>query len=122
MQLFSLAFFVLMVLLAFGSNLELFIKYIWYIFFIVLVHNLLALSTGFSLGSLFRLPKNDIKTITIETGIQNSGLGLVLLFNDKIFPPELAIGGMLFVTAWWGVWHIISGLTVASLFRKFSKK
>lgn len=117
MQVFSLIFFVLMVVLAFGNNLRLFLDYIFYIFFIVLAHNALALGIGYSMGSIFRLPIPDRRTLTIETGIQNSGLGLVLLFNPGIFPPDLALGGMLFVTAWWGVWHIVSGLTVAGLFR-----
>ncbi len=122
MQLFSLGFFILMVVLAFGQNIELFLKYIWFVFIIVLIHNGSALATGFGLSRAFRLPYADTKTITIETGIQNSGLGLVLLFNPKIFPPDLAVGGMLFVTAWWGIWHIISGLTVAGIFTHFNRK
>jgi len=113
MQIFSLLFFVVMVVLAFSNNLELFLKYIVYVFMLVLLHNVLALSTGYGLASVFKLPDIDRRTLTIETGIQNSGLGLVLLFNPKIFPPEMAIGGMLFITAWWGIWHIISGLTIS---------
>jgi BASS family bile acid:Na+ symporter len=89
-----------MVLLAFANNWQLFLKYIYYIFFIVLIHNFLALSTGFGLATIFKLPNADRRTLTIETGIQNSGLGLVLLFNPKIFPHEMALGGMLFITAW----------------------
>jgi BASS family bile acid:Na+ symporter len=112
-QTISIVFFLVMVVLAFSNNLNLFLKYIYIVFFIVLIHNGLALFTGYGLSSIFKLPKKDIRTITIETGIQNSGLGLVLLFNPKIFPPELAIGGMLFITAWWGIWHIISGLSLA---------
>ena len=113
MQIFSLLFFVLMVVLAFSNNLHIFMKYIFYIFFLVLCHNALALSTGYGVATVFRLPDIDRRTLTIETGIQNSGLGLVLLFNPKIFPPDIAIGGMLFVTAWWGIWHIISGLSIS---------
>lgn len=116
MQYFSLIFFIAMVVLSFSSNFDLFIKYIFFIFIIVLLHNALALSIGYGVGSAFKLPRKDRRTLTIETGIQNSGLGLVLLFNPKIFPPELAMGGMLFITAWWGVWHIISGLGVSFLF------
>ena len=88
----------------------------------MLVHNGMALLTGYGLSSAFRLPVRDRRTVTIETGIQNSGLGLVLLFNPKIFPPELATGGMLFVTAWWGIWHIISGLSLAALFNRRDRK
>lgn len=120
MQFFSLLFFIALVVLSFSNNFSLFIQYIHYIFIIVFFHNALALSIGYGVGTVFRIPVKDRRTITIETGIQNSGLGLVLLFNPKIFPPELALGGMLFVTAWWGVWHIISGLGVSVLFNAAS--
>jgi BASS family bile acid:Na+ symporter len=60
-----------------------------------------------------KLPANDIRSISLETGIQNSGLGLLLIFNPKIFPPDLDLGGMAFIAAWWGIWHIISGLMLA---------
>ncbi len=121
-QILSIVFFIAMVVMAFANNFDLFLKYIFYIFIIVLVHNLLALATGFSIASIFKLPNADRRTLTIETGIQNSGLGLVLLFNPKIFPPELALGGMLFITAWWGIWHIISGLSLSLYWNKIEPK
>lgn len=117
-QVLSILFFIAMIVLAFTNNLHLFLKYIFYIFFIVLAHNFLALFTGFGLGTIFKLPNADRRTLTIETGIQNSGLGLVLLFNPKIFPPDLALGGMLFITAWWGIWHIVSGLGISFYWSK----
>ena len=122
MQVFSILFFILMVVLAFGNNLQLFLQYIWYIFFIVLIHNALALAIGYGTGTVFRIPREDRRTITIETGIQNSGLGLVLLFNPKIFPPDLMNGGMLFITAWWAIWHIISGLAVSVMFNYSTRR
>ena len=106
----SMGLFLLIVIMAFSNNFDLFLKHIQWIFIIVLVHNGLALLTGFSFASLLRVDRKERRAITIETGIQNSGLGLALLFNPKIFPPEMAIGGMLFITAWWGIWHIVSGL------------
>ncbi len=121
-QMLSIAFFIAMVVMAFANNFDLFLKYIFYIFIIVLIHNFLALATGFSIASIFKLPNADRRTLTIETGIQNSGLGLVLLFNPKIFPPELALGGMLFITAWWGIWHIISGLSLSLYWNKIEPK
>ena len=121
MQYFSILFFIMMVVLAFGNNVDLFLKYIGFIFILVLIHNGLALSTGFGMATIFKLPFADRRTLTIETGIQNSGLGLVLLFNPKIFRPDLAIGGMLFITAWWGIWHIISGLSVSLIFSRWYK-
>jgi len=116
MQYFSITFFVAMVVISFSNNFDIFIHYIIFVFFIVLVHNACALGTGFGLASLFKVPRADRRSLTIETGIQNSGLGLVLLFNPKIFPPDLLNGGMLFITAWWGIWHIISGLGISYTF------
>ena len=115
MQYLSVAFFIVMVVLTFGNNIDAFMKCIKYIFLVVLVHNLLALGIGFGTGSLFKIHYKDRRTLTIETGIQNSGLGLVLLFNPHIFDPTIWAnnGGMVVIVAWWGVWHIVSGLSLA---------
>jgi BASS family bile acid:Na+ symporter len=103
-----------------GASYESVILAVVYAFVVVIVHNICALSTGFGGGTLFRLPKLDRRSLTIEVGIQNSGLGLILLFNDKIFDPAIwdNNGGMVFITAIWGVWHIISGLITSSIFRR----
>lgn len=119
-QILSIILFLGMVCASFAQNFQLFIDNIIYILFIVLLHNAAALSTGYFGAKAARLPVKDRRAITIEVGIQNSGLGLVLLFNPQIFPPEIwhgNYGGMLFVTAWWGIWHIVSGLIIASFFR-----
>ena len=125
-SIFSIAVFIIMVLGMFIPNWQLFIHYIIFIFILVLVHNACAFGTGFLGATAMKLPLKDRRSITIEVGIQNSGLGLTLLLNPAIFKPEIwnnpatgiLYGGMLFVTAWWGIWHIISGLTLASLFRR----
>ena len=124
MQYLSVAFFIAMVVLTFGNNLDAFMKCIRYIFLIVLVHNLLALGIGCGTSSLFKINYKDRRTLTIETGIQNSGLGLVLLFNPAIFDPAIWSnnGGMVVITAWWGVWHIVSGLTLAYLWKIRGRK
>lgn len=114
----SLLFFITLVLMALNNNSEIFVEYISYIFWIVLLHNLIAYTTGFSLGKLFKLPIDDIKSITIETGIQNSGLGLLLIFT--FFD---GLGGMALLAAFWGVWHLVSGLVLAGLWgNKFAIK
>jgi bile acid:Na+ symporter, BASS family len=118
----SILVFIALIGIIFGSNFDLFITYIKYIFLIVLVHNALALTMGFYTGRLFGLAKRESRTIAIETGIQNSGLALALLFNPDVFPQDLPIGGMAFIAAWWGVWHIISGLTIAGFWSGFSLK
>lgn len=114
----SIFAFVGIVIMAFAKNYEHFVNHIGMIFLIVLIHNALALSAGYLLATSLKTPREDRRSITIETGIQNSGLGLVLIFNPKIFPPELAIGGMAVVTAWWGIWHILSGLSIAGLWSR----
>ena len=122
LQWLSIVFFIAMVVLSFWSNRTAFLQCIKYIFLVVLIHNLLALLIGFSTASAFKLPYRDKRTLTIETGIQNSGLGLVLLLGTDIFTNFPPHGGMLVITAWWGVWHIISGLTVSTVFSLTRKK
>jgi BASS family bile acid:Na+ symporter len=110
-----------MVTVSFSQNFQIFIDNIFYVFFIVMLHNASALMSGYFTGRLGKLPERDVRSLTVETGIQNSGLGLILLFNNAIFPAEIwhgHYGGMLFITAWWGIWHIISGLSVAYYFRR----
>ena len=98
---------------ALAANFDHFLKYIHLVFFIVLIHNALGLTVGYWFPKLFKVSTHNSRTISIETGIQNSGLGLALIFNPKIFPPELELGGMAFIAAWWGVWHIIAGSGLA---------
>jgi len=125
LQYLSIAVFIAMVVIIFTGNLDVFMACIKYIFLVVLIHNLLALGIGFGTSTILKLPYKDRRTLTIETGIQNSGLGLILLLNPNIFPETGAWannGGMLVITAWWGVWHIISGLTLAFLWRVRGRK
>ena len=125
LQHLSIIVFIAMVIIIFKGNFDVFMQAIRYIFLIVLIHNLLALGIGFGTSTLMKLPYKDRRTITIETGIQNSGLGLSLLLNPNISPGVGAWannGGMLVITAWWGVWHIISGLTLAFVWRLRGRK
>jgi BASS family bile acid:Na+ symporter len=96
-----------------GANWQYFINYVGFVFFGVLVHNALALNLGYWSGRLARLNEADSRAVSIEVGIQNSGLGLVLVFN--FFD---GLGGMAIITAWWGIWHIIAGLVAAFIFSR----
>jgi len=109
----SLLFFVLMVITMLSANFSQFISYVHLVFIFVLLQNGLAMATGYYFGKLNKLSQTDQRTLAIETGIHNSGLALALIFNPKIFPPEMELGGMAIIAAWWGIWHIISGLTIA---------
>ncbi|MDY0076145.1 MAG: bile acid:sodium symporter family protein [Bacteroidales bacterium] len=115
----SLLVFGLFIVLAFRNNFNYFVEYIYWILFIVLLHHLLALVSGYSFAAVFGLNRINRRTVAIETSIQNSGLALVLLFNPRIFPPEINMGGMAFIAAWWGIWHIVAGLSVAGFWAKY---
>lgn len=104
----SILFFAIFVIIAFMKNADYFIEYIHIIFLIVFFHNGLAFLSGYWMAKFFKLKHPDRRSISIETGIQNSGLGLVLIFN--FFD---GIGGMAIVAGWWGIWHIVAGLAMA---------
>ncbi len=104
----SILIFASFVVIAFANNFSIFTQYFQLIVIIVFLHNALALLLGYYSAKVGGLPENDRKTLAIETGIQNSGLGLILIFG--FFD---GLGGMAIVAAWWGLWHIISGLSIS---------
>ena len=109
LKMVSLLFFISLVVIALYNNLVIFKDYIWYVFWIVLIHNFLAFVTGYGVSNFFGLSKADTRAIAIETGIQNSGLGLLLIFT--FFK---GLGGMALLAAFWGIWHMVSGLLLAT--------
>ncbi len=110
LQLASMAIFVGFVAVALAANWSTFLAFAGGIAGLVIVHNALGLGGGYALATLARLTPFDRRAVTIETGIQNSGLGLVLIFG--FFG---GLGGMAVVAAFWGIWHAISGLLLAQL-------
>lgn len=112
-KIFSLAFFILIICGALAANWQYFLAYVGMVMFAVFLHNALALNLGYWTGRLAGLEERDARATCIEVGIQNSALGLVLVFN--FFD---GLGGMAIVVAWWGVWHIIAGLTTAFIFTR----
>ncbi|MFT4970029.1 MAG: BASS family bile acid:Na+ symporter [Chitinophagales bacterium] len=113
MKYFSLGFFLIFIVLAFAANFSYFLEYIHIVFFIVLVHNAVAFIGGYSLGSIFGISEYNKRAITLEVGLQNSGLGLILIFN--FFN---GLGGMAIITAFWGIWHIISAYALSQYWSK----
>ncbi|NJL15582.1 MAG: bile acid:sodium symporter family protein [Microscillaceae bacterium] len=112
-QQLSLLVFGAFVIGAIVANFKLFFQYYDQIAGIVLLHNGVALLSGFGVARAGRLPEPDVRSLTIETGIQNSGLALALIFNHFN-----GLGGMALIAATWGVWHLISGLGLASFWGK----
>ncbi len=112
-KIFSLIFFIVIVLGALAANWAIFIQVIGIVMLIVLLHNALALNLGYWSGRIAGLAEQDCRAVCIEVGIQNSALGLVLVFN--FFG---GLGGMAILVAWWGIWHIIAGLITAFIFTR----
>jgi BASS family bile acid:Na+ symporter len=115
MKRFSMVVFSLFVVGALAANFQHFLQYIQFVVIVVIIHNGLALATGFTLSTLLGLKERDRRAVTFEMGIQNSGLGLILIFN--LFN---GLGGMAIITAWWGIWHIVSGLALATYWSRRS--
>lgn len=81
------------------------------IFAVVILHNLLGYLVGFLLGKVLRFDLKDTKTLSIEVGMQNSGLAATLAATH--FSPIAAVPGALF-----SVWHNISGSLAANWLSK----
>jgi len=110
LQWLSMAIFVAFIVLALAANWDFFLSYVGAVAVLVFLHNALALGAGYGLATAMGLSDFDRRAVTIETGIQNSGLGLILIFG--FFH---GLGGMAVVAAFWGIWHAISGIALAGL-------
>ncbi len=82
---------------------------------LILILNAQTLFTGFLVGTIGKVSRADRRSLSIETGIQNSGLALILIFNPKLFDAN---GGMAVMAAWWGIWQMITGLVLAYFLAK----
>lgn len=109
----SMILFIGFVVGAVLSNIPQMKSYLGIVFAVVLVHNFLALLGGYGIAKVFRLDERNARTVSIETGIQNTALGLFLVFN--FFGGN---GGMALVLAWWGIWHLVSGFGLAMWWRR----
>lgn len=112
MRIGSMIIFLLFVVGAFVPNWENFIRYIHFTFLAVLLVNAAGFALGYGMAKFTGLAVADRKAVCFETGIQNSGFGLILAL--EFFP---GLGGIALVAAWWGIWHIIAGLSLASWWR-----
>jgi len=113
----SILIFLSFIVGAFYNNLDIFMDHIHYVFILVIAHNSILLLTGFLFARANRLSYLDQKTLSIETGIQNSGLGLLLVFS--FFD---GLGGMALFVAFWAIWDILSGLLIAFFWSDKKKK
>jgi BASS family bile acid:Na+ symporter len=79
----------------------------------VILHNLCGLGLGYLIGSLLGLTETKKRAISIEVGMQNSGLASSLATIHFAAYPLATIPGALF-----SVWHNISGTLFAYIFKR----
>ncbi len=80
---------------------------------VVMLHNLFGLGIGYGIGRLLKLSTPKRRAISIEVGMQNSGLASSLATLHFAAYPMATIPGAVF-----SVWHNISGAIVARLFAR----
>lgn len=82
----------------------------------VILHNLLGLLLGYFAGKAMGLKSDKRTAISIEVGMQNSGLATSLAGTHFAMYPMAAVPGALF-----SVWHNFSGSIAAAIFRRLNK-
>lgn len=108
----SLLALVAFIFIAVYRNQEHFIEHFAMLFMVVLAHNALALSIGYFSSTAAKLNTADKKAVTLEVGMQNSSLAIAIVFTQ--FDGQYA---MALISAFWGTWHIVSGLLFAGACR-----
>jgi BASS family bile acid:Na+ symporter len=84
------------------------------IFAVVILHNLLGYAGGFGLGKLLKMPPEKVKALSIEVGMQNSGLATSLAGTAFSDLAMATVPGAVF-----SIWHNISGAILASFYRRW---
>lgn len=84
---------------------------------VVILHNLGGLAVGYLVGKLLKMPLNKRVAVSIEVGMQNSGLASSLAVIHFAYAPLATIPGAIF-----SVWHNISGAIMAKVYSKKIEK
>lgn len=84
------------------------------VFAVVILHNLLGYAGGFGLGKLLKMPPEKVKALSIEVGMQNSGLATSLAGTAFSGLAMATVPGAVF-----SVWHNISGAILAGFYRRW---
>lgn len=84
---------------------------------LVIAHNALGLLLGWLAARSFGVSVRDRRAIVIEGGMQNSGLALGIIAVQ--FQADL---GMVIIASLWGIWHIVSGLTLVAIWRQLDAR
>ena len=89
----------------------------WLIIVVVMLHNLCGYALGYGVGKLLGLSRDQMRTLSIEVGMQNSGLATSLATVHFATMPLAAVPGTVF-----SVWHNISGAIYANILARTAKE
>jgi BASS family bile acid:Na+ symporter len=109
----ALTLLLLIVVGGLAGQFRTFVDYVGVVAVAIVLQNALSLLVGHTTGRATRLPEPGVRAMTLELGLRNTGLALVLALG---FFGEL--GGVAFVAAMWGLWDVITGLTLATWWRR----
>ena len=84
---------------------------------LVVLHNTVAFITGGIIGYILLKDHRKSRALIFEVGIQNAGLGLIIVMAELGGIGEAAL-----LIGTWGIWHLIGGFTLASLFQYFDRR
>ena len=85
----------------------------WIVILVVMLHNILGLTVGYLIGLLLKMTPAKRRAISVEVGMQNSGLASSLATLHFAAFPMATVPGAVF-----SVWHNISGAVVARFFAR----
>lgn len=112
----SVAAITLIVAAVVSHNSERILETGWVIFAVVILHNLIGYAVGYVLGAVLKLPIPKKKALSIEIGMQNSGLATSLAATAFPGMEMATVPGAVF-----SVWHNISGAVLANVFRRMDR-
>lgn len=85
----------------------------WIVILVVMLHNILGLTVGYLIGLMLKMTPAKRRAISVEVGMQNSGLASSLATLHFAAFPMATVPGAIF-----SVWHNISGAVVARFFAR----
>jgi len=109
----ALVLLLLIVVGGLAGQLDVFVTYIGVVVLPIAAQNVLALGVGYGTARACRLSEAGTRAMTFELGLRNTGLAVVLalgFFGD--------LGGVVLVAALWGLWDVLTGLALATWWRR----
>lgn len=93
------------------------VKFGYILFPLVILHNGAAFLLGYIAARIAGGDTGERRALTIETGIQNSGIAIVILLTQL-----KGLGGAAAIAGIWGTWHIVGGLILVAIWRTLDRR